>query len=76
MTSGPWLLSSLTESEALQEQYIANGIPSSVQVVTLEFDTLFHAPNELPPSRTVDHPISLLPDTVPTNCCPYRYSKQ
>jgi hypothetical protein len=69
------VLSAVTESEAFQEQYMINGISSAVQEAILEFDTLFQTPTELPPSRAFDHPISLLPDTVPNNCRPYRYAQ-
>jgi hypothetical protein len=39
-----------------------------------EFDTIFQEPLELPPSIAYDHSITLLPNTAPINCRPYRYS--
>jgi hypothetical protein len=53
---------------------MTTAIPTTVQEIILEFDNLFQAPTELPPSRAFDHPISLLPDTIPINCRPYRYN--
>jgi hypothetical protein len=50
------------------------GIHSPVQDVILKFEGLFKALEELPPSRTFDHIIALLLDTVLINCKPYRYS--
>jgi hypothetical protein len=44
--------------------------------VILEFDNLFQTPTELPPSRAFDHPISLLPGTIPINSRPYRYGPE
>lgn len=57
-----------------EEQYIINGIPVEVKQLIREFDKLFQAPIELPPSRVYDHSISLLPNIVPVNSRPYRYS--
>ena len=34
---------------------------------------LFLPPTTLPPHRTIDHKIHLLPNTTPINVCPYRY---
>jgi hypothetical protein len=70
------VVSAVTESEEFQEKYMINGIPHVVQEVILEFDNLFQTPTELPPSRAFDHPISLLPGTIPINSRPYRYVPQ
>lgn len=51
-----------------------NGIPVEITQVIREFDKLFDAPSDLPPSRAYDHSIALLPNTVPINSRPYRYS--
>ncbi|GJX85901.1 retrotransposon-related protein [Tanacetum coccineum] len=37
------------------------------------FNDLFQVPNSLPPHRSIDHRIHLLPDTKPVNVRPYRY---
>ena len=37
------------------------------------FDGLFQVPTSLPPHRSIDHQIHLLPDTKPVNVRPYRY---
>jgi hypothetical protein len=42
--------------------------------VIRDFTDLFQAPNELPPQRSFDHAVPLLPDTIPINCRPYRYA--
>jgi hypothetical protein len=39
-----------------------------------EFSDIFAAPSKLPPRREYDHAIPLLPDVVPVNARPYRYS--
>ena len=39
-----------------------------------EFEDVFTKPNTLPPSRVYDHTIPLLPQAVPVNSKPYRYS--
>lgn len=36
------------------------------------FNHLFVEPTSLPPQRSYDHQIPLLPDSAPTNVCPYR----
>jgi hypothetical protein len=49
-------------------------VPSSVSQVLEEFSDIFAAPSELPPHKEYDHAIPLLPDVVPVNARPYRYS--
>jgi hypothetical protein len=39
-----------------------------------EIQDLFSVPSTLPPHRTYDHAISLLPGAIPVNTKPYRYS--
>jgi hypothetical protein len=70
------VLSHVTESKAMHEQYMENGIHLAVQEVTRDFTDLFQAPSELPPQRSFDHAIPLLPNTIPINCRPYRYAPQ
>ena len=44
------------------------------RVMKARFPTVFETPNGLPPSRSVDHSIHLLPRVQPVNSRPYRYS--
>ena len=48
--------------------------PPAVQHVLDRNKEVFRDPKTLPPHRAFDHSINLLPDTVPVNCRPYRYS--
>lgn len=68
------VLSPVIDDTNKQEQYLLNGIPMIIKELIHKFDPLFQSPTELPPSRVYDHPISLLPDAVPVNSKPYRYS--
>lgn len=70
------ILSPVPKDDPLLEQYIVNGIPAPVQQAIHDHADLFQPINELPPNRVFDHAISLLPDSVPVNCRPYRYSPQ
>lgn len=70
------ILAPVADNCSMQEQYLLNGIPMQVQQVIHDFDQLFQAPTSLPPQRSFDHAISLLPGTIPINCRPYRYSSQ
>lgn len=49
-------------------------ISSAVGNLLTEFEDVFSKPSALPPPRPYDHTIPLLPDTVPVNSRPYRYS--
>ena len=48
--------------------------PSEIQDLLLEFDTLFEEPQGLPPKRTFDHTIPLLPGSKPVNLRPSCYN--
>jgi Reverse transcriptase (RNA-dependent DNA polymerase)/Retroviral aspartyl protease len=39
-----------------------------------QFSTVFAEPNSLPPMRSIDHQIPLIPSAEPVNLRPYRYS--
>lgn len=39
-----------------------------------QYHTLFTPPTTLPPKRSIDHRITLLPNTTPVNVRPYRYA--
>lgn len=49
------------------------GLPIEVIHLLHKYKTLFGLPSHLPPHRTVDHRIHLLPNTKPINVRPYRY---
>lgn len=44
-----------------------------ISTLLSKFSALFDTPTTLPPSRTHDHKIELLPGTTPVNVRPYRY---
>ncbi|GKA56752.1 reverse transcriptase [Tanacetum coccineum] len=48
-------------------------VPGSITVVLEEFEDVFALPTELPPQRTHDHKIPLVPNTPPINIRPYRH---
>jgi hypothetical protein len=48
-------------------------IPADLQRLLIEFDHLFKEPSGLPPVRSHDHHISLLPNQPPVSTRPYRY---
>jgi len=52
----------------------ASLVPSPMETLLTEFEDVFSKPSSLPPQRTYDHTIPLLPDAVPVNSRPYRYS--
>jgi hypothetical protein len=70
------ILSQPADNSIHQEQYSSIELPSQIKEIIHEFQELFKTPDELPPNRTYDRAISLLPDVVPINCRPYRYSPQ
>jgi hypothetical protein len=47
-----------------------------VQLLLHQYADVFQDPQTLPPQRSYDHAISLLPDAVPFNSRPYHYSPQ
>jgi len=51
----------------------AQDIPQEIQHSLTKFMLLFQQPHALPPTRTTDHHIHLLPHSSPVNVCPYRY---
>uniref|UniRef100_A0A8R7Q9C6 Reverse transcriptase domain-containing protein n=1 Tax=Triticum urartu TaxID=4572 RepID=A0A8R7Q9C6_TRIUA len=52
----------------------SDNVPAPVQPLLQEFADVFKEPTELPPSRTLDHAVHLLPGSAPVNSKPYRYS--
>jgi hypothetical protein len=49
-------------------------LPTEVQHIIPEFSDLFTAPSGLPPKRSSEHTIPLLPSSSPFRLCPYRYN--
>ena len=49
-------------------------VPAEVEALISEFGHLFEEPKGLPPQRSFDHTIPLLPGAKPVNVRPYRYS--
>ncbi|XP_026442759.1 uncharacterized protein LOC113342415 [Papaver somniferum] len=47
-------------------------IPAPLLPLLSEYEDIFAEPTSLPPHRTLDHPISLKPDSQPLNQRPYR----
>jgi len=39
-----------------------------------QYQDVFELPNKLPPERVYDHDVPLLPNAIPVNARPYRYS--
>lgn len=68
------LIAPVQDNVAMKEQYLLNGIPIIIQSLIHEHGDLFQAPTELPPSRVYDYSIALLPNSIPVNSRPYRYS--
>jgi hypothetical protein len=60
------VLETVTEVEQFNE--------GELQFLLEEYKDVFDAPTSLPPSRPFDHHIPLLPDAIPVNSKPYRYS--
>ena len=50
------------------------GPPKEIQDLLSEYADVFATPQELPPRRVYDHTIPLIPNAVPVNSRPYRYS--
>lgn len=46
----------------------------AIQALLSQYQSLFTTPTALPPTRTIDHCIPLLPNTNPINVRPYRYA--
>jgi hypothetical protein len=51
-------------------------LPDEVQQLLDQYATVFQDPKKLPPKRSYDHDIPLVPRAVPINARPYHYSPQ
>jgi hypothetical protein len=70
------LLEPSDKTSSLTEQHLLNGVPSQIKDLIYEIESIFHTPSSLPPARPYDHAINILPNVVPINCKPYRYSSE
>jgi len=66
-----WALAAVTLS---QPEPPAEQIPAPVQDVLAQYQDVFAEPKGLPPERHYDHTIPILPQAIPVNSKPYRYS--
>lgn len=67
--------------EDIQEQSVCTtdiqsqeDLPDAIKQLLLEFQDLFQKPKSLPPPRSFDHHIQLLPGSSPVNIRPSKYS--
>jgi hypothetical protein len=51
-------------------------LPPPIQQVLHHYKSVFQDPQTLPPPRSYDHAIPLVPNVVPVNARPYHYSPQ
>jgi len=68
-----------TESSGAQELYSVSlseigEVPPNIQILLQQYADLFQEPKALPPQRSFDHHIQLLPGAPPVNVRPYKYS--
>ena len=72
---GKGLISSMFQISLLQEvePVAKSGIQGDIQKLLEEFEDVFKEPTALPPHRSMDHAIHLMPNSTPVNVKPYRY---
>ncbi|GKF64670.1 hypothetical protein Tco_0188118 [Tanacetum coccineum] len=71
---GVYEIHSLAKAVDAEEMRPGDMALENAELTSLErFDSLFQVPTTLPPHRSIDHRIHLLPDTKPVNVRPYRY---
>jgi hypothetical protein len=58
------------------EQTTTIEIPEPIKQLLSHYPHLFSKPHDLPPKRTVDHAIDLVPGAPPFRLRPYRYTPQ
>jgi len=66
-----WALAAL---DVLPSDPSPEHIPKPVQNLLAEYQDVFAEPKGLPPERPYDHAIPILPQAIPVNSRPYRYS--
>ncbi|GJU80923.1 retrotransposon gag domain, retroviral aspartyl protease [Tanacetum coccineum] len=71
ISSGPQISSSF-QHLAIDPQ-IPPCIPAPLQPIVTQYKAVFEEPKDLPPVRSQDHSIPLLPNSTPPSIRPYRY---
>lgn len=51
-------------------------VPKQIHTVLTQYQDVFRDPQTLPPQRSYDHAIPLVPGSVPINSRPYHYSSE
>jgi hypothetical protein len=69
------LLHTNTESSAIP-QTVPRVSEENIQLLLHQYVDIFQEPHTLPPQRSHDHAIPLVPDAIPFNSRPYHYSPQ
>ena len=67
-------ISSMFQITLLQQQVVVQTqeLQGELEQLLTEFGDVFLGPKSLPPHRTLDHKIHLVPNLVPVNVRPYR----
>ncbi len=65
-----WAVAVIQQVQHVPQQILLVAVQQLIQ----KFQPIFQSPTELPPHRTFDHAITLLPNAAPVNTRPYRYS--
>lgn len=77
-TMGKWLAGNevwaLAALDLIIDQPPEDDPPKEVQTLFQDFHDVFEEPKGLPPARPFDHAIPTLPNVVPVNSRPYKYS--
>lgn len=67
-------LAQLVQLCPMNDDTSSDPVPSPIQELIQQNENLFQEPKGLPPARTLDHSIPLLPGAKPVNIRPYRYA--
>lgn len=73
-----WAFALVTHSsiDSISPESTEAPLPSAIQTILDQFAQVFQDPKTLPPERSYDHSIPLLPGAIPFNTKPYHYSPQ
>jgi hypothetical protein len=66
----------LVELQFINKDERAEELPTCISQLLTEYDECINTPKGLPPIRSYDHKITLMPGVQPVNVKPYRYSPQ